>query len=214
MEPHAMQLNGVGPAQTSASPGHGKRLQSTQDFRRVIEEHLVDDTGLQRRPIQLPCFPIRSSENGIAGPQARRGAWSGPCDRLPHRIPTTRVPPGIRAPRRRSWDAAGGGDHGDVGVDAGDHALKSSGMRSVESATIRSRGRLRSIPVRSVSRQSSERTVPMPVRIASALWRISCTCARARSLVIQPELSSGAAILPSRVSAAFNVTSGSPVCMA
>ena len=54
----------------------------------------------------------------------------------------------------------------------------------------------------------------MPVRIASALWRICWTCARARSLVIQPVLSSGAAILPSSVSAAFSVTSGRPVRMA
>src|SRR5579862_1346268 len=53
MEPHAMHLNGVGSAQKSASSGHGKRLQAAQDFRGVIEEDFVDDTGLQRRPIQL-----------------------------------------------------------------------------------------------------------------------------------------------------------------
>ena len=53
----------------------------------------------------------------------------------------------------------------------------------------------------------------MPVRIASASWRSCCTCARARSLVIQPRLSSGAAIFPSRVRAALRVTSGRPVRM-
>ena len=53
---------------------------------------------------------------------------------------------------------------------------------------MRSSGRLRSRPVRSVSRQSSASTVPMPVRMASESWRSCCTCARARSLVIQPRV--------------------------
>ncbi len=78
---------------------------------------------------------------------------------------------------------------------------------------MRSSGRARSRPLRSVSRQSSPSTVLMPVSIASCSWRTSCTCARARSLVIQPVLSSGAAILPSSVSADFSVTSGLPVRM-
>ena len=79
---------------------------------------------------------------------------------------------------------------------------------SCESRTMRSSGRLRGKPVRSVSRQSSARTVPIPVRMASGWWRSLCTWARAVSLVIQPRLSSGAAILPSSVSAVFSVTSG------
>ena len=45
------------------------------------------------------------------------------------------------------------------------------------------------------------------------MWRTCCTWARARSEVIQPELSSGAAILPSSVMADFSVTSGRPVRM-
>ncbi len=68
-----------------------------------------------------------------------------------------------------------GGDHRHIVV-ALATMRESSGMRSVESATMRSSGRLRSSPVRSVSRQSSASTVPMPVRIASALCRICCTC--------------------------------------
>ena len=76
---------------------------------------------------------------------------------------------------------------------------------------MRSSGRLRSRPVRSVSRQSSASTVPMPVRIASERWRTCWTWARATWLVIQPWLSSGAEIFPSKVTAAFRVTSGRPV---
>src|ERR1035441_2923380 len=53
----------------------------------------------------------------------------------------------------------------------------------------------------------------MPVRMASLSWRTSCTWARARSLVIQPRLSSGAEILPSSVMAVFSVTSGRAVRM-
>ena len=64
-----------------------------------------------------------------------------------------------------------------------------------------------------MSRQSSSSTVPKPVRMASEKWRTCCTSARAMSLVIQPTLSCGAAILPSSVRAAFTVTSGLPVFM-
>ena len=62
--------------------------------------------------------------------------------------------------------------------------LDSGGNRSSESSTMRSSGRLRSSPVRSVKRQSSASTVPIPVRIASEWWRKVCTWARAVSLVI------------------------------
>ena len=89
----------------------------------------------------------------------------------------------------------------------------SAGMRRRESRTIRRRGRLRSSPVRSVRRQSSASTVPMPVRIASEWWRRVWTWARAGSLVIQPWLSSGAPIFPSNVTAALTVTSGRAVRM-
>ena len=79
--------------------------------------------------------------------------------------------------------------------------------------TMRRSGRQRGWPVRSLSRQSSASTVPMPVRMASLSWRSSCTWARARSLVIQPRLSSGAEILPSSVMAVLRVTRGRPVRM-
>ena len=90
---------------------------------------------------------------------------------------------------------------------------ESSGSRSCESITMRSSGRERGRPERSVSRQSSASTVPIPVRIASCSCRSCCTCARAFSLVIHPRLSSGAEIFPSSVIAAFSVTSGLPVRM-
>ena len=105
-----------------------------------------------------------------------------------------------------------GADHQHVAA-AAFHHRECSGRRNCESSTMRSSGRERSRPLRSVSRQSSARTVPMPVRIASCRCRICCTCARACSEVIQPELSSGAAILPSSVSADLSVTSGRPVRM-
>src|SRR5580704_6084321 len=43
MEPHAIELDGVGAAQPAGAAGHRERLQAAQNFRRVIKENLVDD---------------------------------------------------------------------------------------------------------------------------------------------------------------------------
>ncbi len=72
-------------------------------------------------------------------------------------------------------------------------------------------GRRRGSPVRSLMRGLSARTVPMPVRIASASWRRRWTASRDCWLVIQVTLPAFCAIWPSRVSAVFKVTSGRPV---
>src|ERR1700733_1900707 len=53
VQPYPMQLDGVCASHPAGSARHGKRLQSTQNFRRVIKEHLVDDAGFERRPIEL-----------------------------------------------------------------------------------------------------------------------------------------------------------------
>src|SRR5579863_775361 len=53
VQPYPMQLNGVGASQAASAARHRKRLQSTQDFRRVVKENLVDDARFERRPIQF-----------------------------------------------------------------------------------------------------------------------------------------------------------------
>ena len=63
--------------------------------------------------------------------------------------------------------------------------FESSGMRSAESSTTRSRGRRRRRPLRSVSMGSSATTVSTPVIAASACQRSGCTLRRAASQVIQ-----------------------------
>ena len=77
----------------------------------------------------------------------------------------------MRVLRRRSFGA--------------DVSSESSGVWSWVSRTMRRSGRRRGRPVRSVSEGLSARRVPMPVRMASLLWRSCCTSARAASPVSQ-----------------------------
>ncbi len=84
------------------------------------------------------------------------------------------------------------------------------GTRSLASSTTRT-GESVSMPGnRQVRCGSSDSTVPMPTRIASASARIWCTRARAASPVMPTGLRPGRPALPSAEIASFSSTCGRP----
>ena len=170
----------------SAHPAHHRqRLHAAQNLRRVVEEDLVHDPRLPARPSSL-CCRIRSSATGSArgpdtpplgvdiGPAVRSVAAPAPGRRARSKLPCAvrGAPADVVTTSRSSPSALA-------------TIFDSSGSRNVESSTIRSSGRLRSRPVRSVSSRSSDSTVPMPVRIASEMCRI-CLHMRPRPLAGDP----------------------------
>ena len=133
---------------------------SSADQFTLLPASIISDRYFSLRPATRPRRAGRRVRRGRRTPAPRRRGFPAPC----------------AAPA----DAAEVVTTSTSSVARCAPSSNPSGRRSCESSTMRSSGRLRGRPVRSVSRQSSASTVPMPVRIASRSWRSCCTCARAR----------------------------------
>src|SRR5690348_5580010 len=119
MDGDAAELNGVGAAEAADSTGDRKRLQATEDFRRVVEENLIDDSGFERGPVEL------ASGLDHEGPVLERGEMFGQFAEIgaaAGAIEDEDANASIFESTAAFFRRCGSGENGDIAGGAGDDA--------------------------------------------------------------------------------------------